>query len=146
MTSRLVSLLGVFLLAGALGATTTVYAQRGPGMGQRMYDTTTVETVTGVVTAADTVTGRHGRPHQGIHVRMTAAGEPLTVHLGPLFYFQQQSVRVQAGDSLSVRGSRVTMRGEPSMIAAELTSRDQSWRLRDEQGRPRWRGQRQQNR
>ena len=108
MTSRLFSLLGVFLLAGALGVTTTVYAQRGPGMGQRMYDPSTVETVTGIVTAVDTVTGRRNRQHQGIHVRMTAAGEP-------------------------------------SMIAAELTRQDRTWILRDEQGFPRWRGQRRQN-
>ena len=145
MTKQLVSLVGTLLLAGALGATTTVYAQRGPGMGQRMYDPSTVETVTGVVTAVDTVTGRHNRQHQGIHVRMTASGEPLTVHLGPLFYLQQQNVRVQAGDSLTVRGSRVTMRGEPSLIAAELTRQDQTWTLRDKQGFPRWRGQRRQN-
>ena len=134
-------LLFVLLLAGALGTSTAAYAQRGPGMGQRMYDPTTVETVTGVVTAVDTVTGRRGRPHQGIHVRMTVAGEPLTVHLGPLFYLQQQKVRVQVGDSLTVRGSRVTMRGESSMIAAELTRQDRAWTLRDEQGLPRWRGQ-----
>ena len=114
-------------------------------MGPRMYDPATVETVTGVVTAVDTVTGRRGRQHQGIHVRMTTAGEPLTVHLGPLFYLQQETVRVQAGDSLTVRGSRVTMRGEPSLIAAELTRQDQTWTLRDEQGFPRWRGQRRQN-
>jgi len=145
MTSRLFSLLGAFLLIGALGATTTVYAQPGSGMGQRMYDPTTVETVTGVVTAVDTVTGRRNRQHQGIHVQMMANGEPLTVHLGPLFYLQQQQVRVQAGDSLTVRGSRVTMRGEPSMIATKLTKQDQIWTLRDEQGFPRWRGQRRQN-
>ena len=138
-------LLLVLLLAGALGTSTAAYAQHGPGMGQRMYDTATVETVTGVVTAVDTVTGRRGSQHQGIHVRMTVTGEPLTVHLGPLFYLQQQTVRVQAGDSLTVRGSRVTMRGEPSLIAAELTRQDQTWTLRDEQGFPRWRGQRRQN-
>jgi hypothetical protein len=110
-----------------------------------MYDTTTVETITGVVTAVDTVTGRRNRQHQGIHVRMTSSGEPLTVHLGPLFYLQQQQVRVQSGDSLTVRGSRVAMRGEPSMIAAELSRQGQTWTLRDEQGFPRWRGQRRQN-
>ena len=114
-------------------------------MGPRMYDPATVETVTGVVTAVDTVTGRRGRQHQGIHVRMTTAGEPLTVHLGPLFYLQQETVRVQAGDSLTVRGSRVTMQGEPSLITAKLTRQDQTWTLRDEQGFPRWRGQRRQN-
>jgi hypothetical protein len=114
-------------------------------MNQRMYDPSTVETVTGVVTAVDTVTGRRGRQHQGIHVRMMSSGEPLTVHLGPLFYLQQQTVRVHAGDSLTVRGSRVTMRGEPSLIAAELTRQDQTWTLRDEKGFPRWRGQRRQN-
>jgi hypothetical protein len=69
-----------------------------------MYDPTIVETVTGVVTTADTVTGRRNRQHQVIHVRRTANSETLSVH----------------------RGSRVTMRGEPSMIAAELTRQDQT--------------------
>ena len=141
MTSRFFALLGASLIV----FTTTVYAQRGQGMGPRMYDSTTVETVTGVVTAVDTVTGRRNRQHQGIHVQMTASGEPLTVHLGPLFYLQQQQVRLQPGDSLIVRGSRVTMRGKPTMLAAELTRLDQTWTLRDEQGFPRWRGQRRQN-
>jgi hypothetical protein len=145
MKTRFLPSLAVCLLAGALGVTTSVYAQRGPGMGQRMYDPSTVETVTGVVTAVDTVTGRRNRQHQGIHVRMTAAGKPLTVHVGPLFYLRQQKVRVRAGDSLTVRGSRVTMRGEPSLIAAELTRQGQTWTLRDEQGFPQWRGQRRQN-
>jgi hypothetical protein len=145
MKTQCCSFLGLVLLVGMLGCSSVAYAQRGPGMGQRMYDPSTVETVTGVVTAVDTVTGRRGRQHQGIHVRMTASGEPLTVHLGPLFHLQQQTVRVQAGDTLTVRGSRVTMRGEPSLIAAELTRQDQTWRLRDEQGFPRWRGQRRQN-
>jgi len=145
MKPSLFPLLGAFLLVGVLGATTTAYAQRGQGMSQRMYDPATVETVTGVVTAVDTVTARRGRQHRGLHVRMTAAGEPLTVHLGPLFYLQQQKVRVQAGDSIAVRGSHVTMRGEPSMIAAELTRQGKTWTLRDEQGIPRWRGQRRPN-
>lgn len=139
------SLLLVLLLAGALGTSTAAYAQHGQGMGARLYDPTTVETVTGVVTAVDTVTGRRTRQHQGIHLRMTASGEPLTVHLGPLFYLQQQRVRIQAGDSLTVRGSRVTRRGEPSMIAAELRQQNQTWTLRDEHGVPRWRGHRRQN-
>ena len=76
---------------------------------------------------------------------MTGADESVTAHLGPMFNLRQENVRVPVDDSLTVRGSHVTMRGEPSMIVAELTMREQTWTLWDEEGFPAWRGQRRQN-
>jgi hypothetical protein len=71
----------------------------------------------------------------------TSSGDALTVHLGPLFYLQQQNVTLQANDAITVRGSRVTLRNAPALIAAEVQAHGQTWTLRDDQGFPRWRGQ-----
>jgi hypothetical protein len=108
-----------------------------------MYDTSTVETLSGTVTAVDTLASRRGRrQHRGLHVRMTTAdGNALTVHLGPLFYLQQQNVTLQANDAITVRGSRVTLRNAPVLIAAEVQAQGQTWTLRNDQGVPLWRGQ-----
>lgn len=132
---------GLFLLAGALGSAPIAFAQRGQGMGPRMYDTSTVETLSGTVTAVDTIASQRGRrQHRGIHVRMTTAdGEALTVHLGPLFYLQKQNVALQTNEAVTVRGSRVTLRKTPALIAAEVQTQGQTWTLRDSQGVPLWR-------
>lgn len=139
---RAVLTLGLLVLAAALGSASIALAQRGPGMGARMYDPSTVETVRGVVTTVDTVTSTRRRQHRGVHLQLeTAEGDVLTVHLGPLFYLQQQNVNLEVGDEIAVRGSRVTLRNAPALIAAEVQARGQSWTLRDDLGRPRWRGQ-----
>ena len=133
---------GLLVLAVALGTTTAPLAQRGPGMGPRMYDASTVETVEGVVTALDTVAhARRHHHHRGIHLRMRTTGdEELTVHLGPLFYLRRQNVALDVSDTITVRGSRVTGRNAPALVAAEVRAHGQTWSLRDDRGRPHWRG------
>jgi hypothetical protein len=147
--TRLLSLLGILAVLGLLAAPSTALAQRG-GMATRMYDLTTVETIQGPVTALDTVTSRGGGPgrtgrHQGLHLQVDTGDETLPVHLGPLFYLQDQALTLQVGDTVTVRGSRVTMRNAPALIAARIQSGDRTWTLRDHRGRPAWRGQRRRN-
>jgi hypothetical protein len=51
-----------------------------------------------------------------------------------------ESVKIQPGDVVEVKGSRVTMAGKPALIAAEVKKGDETLRLRDETGVPVWTG------
>lgn len=130
----------------ALGLVLTLPAQaqheRGPQR-QRMFNPETIETHSGTIARIDRVASRRG-PSTGIHLQLQTGGDTLTVHLGPGWYFKQQSFAPQVNDSLTVRGSHVTVEGAPVLIAAEVLHGTRSLRLRDAQGRPVWRGQRRQ--
>lgn len=106
-----------------------------------MYDPARADTLQGTVTAVDTVTGRRGPKHQGIHLRMATEKDTVIVHVAPLFYLRGQGVTLGPGDTITVRGARMAEES-PVLIAAELRAKGQSWRLRDAQGRPAWRGHR----
>lgn len=140
------SLLWLFLIGSLLGFFGDAHAQRGPGSGQRMYDPARVDTVEGVITTVDTMASRRGPQHKGIHLQMETEDteDTVVIHVGPLFYLRDQGITFQVGETIAVRGARMA-EGTPVFIAAELWAQDQSWRLRDEQGRPAWRGQMQPN-
>ena len=162
--TRPLCLFGLLTMIGLLAMPPSALAQRGE-RGTRMYDPATVETIQGTVTAIDTVKGGRGghyqdrprhrgrhhagrhrkRTHRGLHLQVDTGDETLPVHLGPLFYLQDQTLTLQVGDAVTIRGSRVTMQNAPAVIAAEVQSNDQTWILRDDQGRPAWRGPRRRN-
>ncbi|MFB6247328.1 MAG: hypothetical protein ABEL97_02020 [Salinibacter sp.] len=137
MRKRLHLCARLFLLAGVLGLVPRAQAQQGP----RMYDPARVDTVEGIVATVDTVTGRRGPQHKGIHLQMEADDSEgrVVVHVGPLFYLQDRGISFQPGEAITVRGARMA-EGAPVFIAAELWVQDQSWQLRDDRGRPAWRG------
>jgi hypothetical protein len=120
-------------------------AQQRGGPGQRanrLFDPGTIETVTGVIVGIDSVQSPRGRSI-GLHLQLQTEAMTLPVHLGPTWFLADQSFAFQTGDSLAVRGSRVTMDKAPALIAVEVRRGDQSLRLRDESGRPQWRPRRQ---
>ena len=116
----------------------------GPGGGGRMYDPKTVETVSGEVTSAQQV--HHGKGGgqrgggYGVHVRLKTDTGEIWVHLGPTWYLDKQGLKIATGDRIEVRGSRVTLEGQPAIIAAEVKKGNQSLRLRDATGVPAWGG------
>ena len=136
-----------FLALTLVVATPALAQQRGQGRNaaNRMYDPSTVETVQGVVARIDTMQSRRG-PSQGLHLQLQTGDTELPVHLGPTWFFADQSFTFGVGDSLTVRGSRVTMGNADALIAAEVHRGDQSLRLRNDAGQPAWRGQRRNNR
>ena len=114
----------------------------GWGMGspyQRMYDPAKVETVTGEVVSVDKVTPTKGMQH-GIHLQLKSATETIPVHLGPSWYIERLDARIEKGDKIEVKGSRVMVAGKPALIAAEVKKGDALLKLRDESGIPAWAG------
>lgn len=139
---------GVFLLS--LLVTTGAVAQQGMkwrGSGEwgpntaygRMYDTKTVETIRGQVASVERFTPIQGMS-AGVHLVVKTEKETISVHLGPDWYIERQDVKIEAKDAVEVKGSRVTIRGKPAVIAAEVRKGDQVLVLRDDNGFPAWSG------
>jgi hypothetical protein len=108
-------------------------------LAQRNYDTKTVETVQGKVLSVEKVNRPQGRSY-GIHLMLQTDKETIAVHLGPAWYIDKQTPRIEANDSITVTGSRVMMGGKPAIIAAQVKKGDETLKLRDENGVPAWSG------
>jgi len=143
--------IGLMVVAVALLIAATVsFAQRGPAMTwrgsggwgpgtqyNRMYDTKTVETISGEVTTVDRITPAKGMAG-GVHMNVKTDKETISVHLGPSWYLENQDVKIAAKDRVEVRGSKVSFGGQPTIIAAEVKKGDEVLRLRDDAGFPVW--------
>jgi hypothetical protein len=114
----------------------------GWGMGSqynRMYNPSTVETVAGTVESVDKITPMKGM-HSGIHIVVKTDKESIDVHLGPEWYVERLDTKIEKGDKIEVKGSRVTLSGKPAIIAAEVKKGDSILVLRDSAGIPAWAG------
>lgn len=140
----------VFAVVLAAVLATTVFAapwhgwrgSGGWGMGggyQRMYNPATVETVAGTVESIDRITPRKGMA-SGVHVTLQTEKGALSVHLGPEWYVERLDTKIAKGDSIEVRGSRITYNDKPAIVAAEVKKGDAVLKLRDENGIPAWAG------
>ena len=144
------SLLGAVTLSIVLVAS-LAFAQGGGMRGRdgqgprgdrnRMYDTTTVQTITGEVISVDEVTMMRGR-YTGVHLKLKTEKDTVDVHLGPSWYMEKQETKIGKGDKVQVTGSRITFEGKPALVAAKITKGDETLTLRNEKGFPLWGGRR----
>ncbi len=114
----------------------------GWGMGSqygRMYNPGTVETIRGQVERVDTFMPMKGMS-QGVHLQVRTDSGPVSVHLGPAWYLENQDVKIQPKDSIEITGSRVTFDGKPAVIAKEIKKDGEVLALRDDNGYPLWSG------
>ena len=112
----------------------------GPGSQYgRMYDQKTVETVSGEVVKVEQITPMKGMSY-GVHLSLKTDKETISVHLGPAWYVENQDIKIQTGDKIEIKGSRVSIQGKPAIIAAEVKKGDEVLKLRDEKGFPVWAG------
>ncbi len=105
----------------------------------RMYDLKSVETVSGEVEGLDKMVPMKGMSY-GIHLLLKTDNEELSVHLGPAWYIENQDVKIEPGDKVEIKGSKITFKGKPVLIAAEVKKGGQVLRLRDEESFPYWAG------
>lgn len=114
----------------------------GWGMGSqynRTYNPATVETLSGTVEVVDTVTPMKGM-HSGVHIMLKTDKETVSIHLGPEWYIERLDTKIEKGDKIEVKGSRVTFANNPALIAAEVKKGDSTLVLRDGSGIPAWAG------
>ena len=114
----------------------------GWGMGTnygKMYNPKTVETIIGEVVSVDTIIPMKGMS-SGMHIMLKTDKETISVHLGPVWYFENQDIMIEPKDKIEVKGSRITFEGKPAIIAAEIKKEKEILKLRDENGFPVWSG------
>ena len=80
-------------VAGLLSASNVV--------AQRNYDPKTVETVQGKVLSTEK-TQQRGR---GVHLMLQTDEETIAVHLGPAWYIDKQTPKIETNDTITVTGS-----------------------------------------
>lgn len=140
--ATLVAAASVAAAEPAKGRGMTWQGSGGWGMGSpyaRTYDVKAVETVSGTVVRVERITPMRGMS-AGVHmVLKTDAGE-FSVHLGPAWYIERQDVKLAPGDTVQVKGARVTFQGKPAIIAAEIRKGDEILPLRNDAGVPAWSG------
>jgi len=120
-------------VAGLLGASNVV--------AQRNYDPKTVETVQGKALSVEKMQQRG----HGVHLMLQTDKKTISVHLGPSWYIDKQTPKIETNDTITVTGSRVTIDGKPTIIAAEVKKGNEVLKLRDDNGVPAWsRGRRNQ--
>ena len=105
---------------------------------QRNYDPKAVETLQGKVLSVEKATRGEGRSY-GVHLTLQTDKETISVHLGPSWYIEKQTPHIEANDTITVTGSRVTVDGKPAIIAAQVKKGSEILNLREENGVPMWR-------
>jgi hypothetical protein len=105
----------------------------------QMYNTQSIETITGEVASVDKITPYRGMSG-GVHLTVKTANGMVPVHLGPAWYINNQEIELVKGDKITVKGSKIDFQGKPTIIASEVIKGDHVLKLRDENGFPAWSG------
>ncbi len=112
----------------------------GPGNQYgRMYDPKTVETIRGEVVRVDKITPLRAMSF-GIHLAVKTEKENISVHLGPVWFIENQDIKIELKDKIEVKGSRIIFQGNPAIIATEVKKGEFILKLRDKSGFPAWSG------
>lgn len=120
------------------------YDYRGSGCrggdcaGVRTYSPVVLETVSGEVIDVYRATSRQGYK-SGLHLLVKANEETIDVHLGPISYIEGKNFNFEPGDTLEIKGDRITDSPMPAMTAIEVKKDNETLTLRDEDGFPMWR-------
>ena len=121
--------------------TTVVFAVGLAGiqntLAQNDYDVKTVATIGGRVLSVEK-TAPANRRGNWINLLLQTGNETIAVQLGPDWYIDKQTPRIQPNDTIKVTGSRVTMDGRSIFVAADVTRGNELLRLRDANGIPLW--------
>lgn len=103
------------------------------------FNLETIQTVKGKLVRVEQMAGRH-EGMIGVHAVVDTGEEIITVHLGPLMNLQKEEFKLKEGEPMEATGSRITNNDAPALLATEITHGDQTLKLRDEMGKPVWRG------
>jgi len=149
MTTRLGRVLFAGITALVLAATSaTAQPGQGPGrdmgMGPMHYDKSTEVTVKGTVEAV--LTQQAAMPNMpmhmggGTHLTLRTDAGNVDVALGPTNWLAEKKYVFAKGDELGVIGSSISMNGQKTIVAREVTKGGSTMTLRDSNGFPAWSG------
>ena len=103
----------------------------------RDYDAKTVETIEGKVLSIEKTTPAKRRGYW-VDLMLQTGNEIVAVQLGPAWYVDKQTPRIEANDTITVTGSRVIIDGRPAIVAADITRGNELLKLREGNGMPVW--------
>ena len=106
-------------------------------LAQHDYDAKTVETIGGKVLSIEKTTPAKRRGYW-VDLMLQSEKETIAVQLGPAWYIDKQTPRIEANDTIMVTGSRVMMDGRPAIVPADITRGNELLELRDDNGIPVW--------
>jgi hypothetical protein len=138
--SLIMTMSGIFFLCAAVAG----WAQ---SMGPRvhygtMWEPKTIETLSGDVVALEKYIPGRGGSAYGLRLSLKTGTETIPVVLGPVWYIEEQHIKFEVNDKIEVKGSKMSIQGQPMIIAQEIKTGDKILRLRDDQGTPLWTGPR----
>jgi hypothetical protein len=131
----------IFILLALLSGlfSYNVYSQDGLGQGSgisNIYDVNTVETLSGEVTGIDKIYTSNNM--YGLHMTIYSGNGQMLVHLGPVWFVENQDIEIAEGDYVIVTGSRITFNDTQVIIAKEVMKDEKVLLLRDDNGYPLW--------
>src|SRR5262245_48685921 len=106
-------------------------------LAERDYDTKTVETIGGKVLSIENTTPAKRRGYW-VQLMLQTQNETIAVQLGPAWYIDKQTPRIEPNDTITVTGSRVTIDGRPAIVATDITKGNELLKLRDGNGISVW--------
>jgi hypothetical protein len=112
------------------------WGQDGPN---NLYDPQTVTTISGVVVSLTPPQAEAGLPYLA-YLTLRTEKEKIKVFLGPSLYVDKLPAQIKVLDKIQVTGSKITWKGKPVILAAEVKKGDQVLKLRDPNGKPAWSG------
>lgn len=101
------------------------------------FDESTVEEVKGEVLEIQ-YSGKENDKSRGVELHLKTEENEILVHLGPAWYIDNQHKKIEAGQKITVRGSKIGDDSEPLLIAEWVQTGKQQFRLRDKTGHPVW--------
>lgn len=109
---------------------------RGPTeQGAALYNIATESTLKGVVRAVEDYTCAVSESEIGRHLRLQTATGMVEVHLAPARVMRSQKFTFSPGDQIEVLGSKLSLQGQDSIIAREITRGNESFFIRDREGK-----------
>ncbi len=129
----------LLVIAVVIGYPAVAFAQRGLQQGGRNYDPSTEGTWTGTIDDVKQVPAT-GRGAGGLHFVLSAGAKRFDVHVGPASFVSAQKMTFTKGETVTVTGSKITVAGEPAVIAREIKKGEAVLTLRDARGIPVWSG------
>ncbi len=130
----------VLPLVLAMAGSAAAYPQKGRGPHEHCGDRFDPKSMTSrKVQVLYVQTEAQERGHEAVHLRVRGTGgEVLTVMVGPSEYVRSQKLELAPYDRITVTGSRITCEGNPALIATTIDKDGNTYRLRDDDGFPRW--------
>ncbi len=95
------------------------------------------ETIKGTITNVQNAPPMKGMSDAVVVTIHTDSGDR-KVHLGPAWFLNRQDLRLNTGDTITIKGAKASVQGDDVVIASEIQTSSGTLRLRDSKGMPNW--------